>query len=74
MGIAEGSAMSFAVGQALEGFMPFYVNFAMFVTGRHGPSCGRPATPKPTSSSSVAIPVWMMARTALRTTRWRILP
>ena len=33
MGIAEGSAMSFAVGQALEGFMPFYVNFAMFVTG-----------------------------------------
>ena len=29
MGIAEGSAMSFAVGQALEGFMPFYVNFAM---------------------------------------------
>ena len=33
MGIAEGSAMSFATGQALEGFMPFYVNFAMFVTG-----------------------------------------
>ncbi len=33
MGIAEGSAMSFAVGQALEGHIPFYVNFAMFVTG-----------------------------------------
>ncbi|MEG0100295.1 MAG: transketolase C-terminal domain-containing protein [Citrobacter sp.] len=33
MGIAEGSAMSFAVGQALEGNIPFYVNFAMFVTG-----------------------------------------
>lgn len=33
MGIAEGSAMSFAVGQALEGQIPFYVNFAMFVTG-----------------------------------------
>ena len=33
MGIAEGSAMSFAVGQALEGYIPFYVNFAMFVTG-----------------------------------------
>ncbi|MFA1283560.1 transketolase family protein [Citrobacter telavivensis] len=33
MGIAEGSAMSFATGQALEGNIPFYVNFAMFVTG-----------------------------------------
>ncbi|WP_058913087.1 transketolase family protein [Entomohabitans teleogrylli] len=33
MGIAEGSAMSFATGQALEGAIPFYVNFAMFVTG-----------------------------------------
>lgn len=33
MGIAEGSAMSFAVGQALEGNIAFYVNFAMFVTG-----------------------------------------
>lgn len=33
MGIAEGSAMSFAVGQAVEGNIPFYVNFAMFVTG-----------------------------------------
>lgn len=33
MGIAEGSAMSFATGQALEGKIPFYVNFAMFVTG-----------------------------------------
>ncbi|WP_413498634.1 transketolase family protein [Buttiauxella gaviniae] len=33
MGIAEGSAMSFAIGQALEGHIPFYVNFAMFVTG-----------------------------------------
>ncbi|PWC13021.1 transketolase family protein [Brenneria corticis] len=33
MGIAEGSAMSFAIGQALEGQIPFYVNFAMFVTG-----------------------------------------
>ena len=33
MGIAEGSAMSFATGQALEGTIPFYVNFAMFVTG-----------------------------------------
>ncbi len=33
MGIAEGSAMSFATGQALEGQIPFYVNFAMFVTG-----------------------------------------
>lgn len=33
MGIAEGSAMSFAIGQALEGNIPFYVNFAMFVTG-----------------------------------------
>ena len=25
--------MSFATGQALEGNIPFYVNFAMFVTG-----------------------------------------
>ncbi|MES0267616.1 transketolase family protein [Citrobacter sedlakii] len=33
MGIAEGSAMSFATGQAMEGNIPFYVNFAMFVTG-----------------------------------------
>jgi transketolase len=33
MGIAEGSAMSFAAGQALEGNIPFYVNFAMFITG-----------------------------------------
>lgn len=33
MGIAEGSAMSFAIGQALEGNIPFYVNFAMFITG-----------------------------------------
>ncbi|GAL49185.1 TPA: transketolase C-terminal domain-containing protein [Citrobacter farmeri] len=33
MGIAEGSAMSFTTGQALEGNIPFYVNFAMFVTG-----------------------------------------
>lgn len=33
MGIAESSAMSFAIGQALEGNIPFYVNFAIFVTG-----------------------------------------
>lgn len=33
MGIAETSAMSFAAGMALEGQIPFYVNFAIFVTG-----------------------------------------
>lgn len=33
MGIAETSAMSFTTGLALEGLIPFYVNFAMFITG-----------------------------------------
>lgn len=33
MGIAETSAMSVAHGLANEGMIPFYVNFAMFVTG-----------------------------------------
>lgn len=32
-GIAEQSSMSIAQGVASEGFIPFYVNFAMFVTG-----------------------------------------
>ena len=32
-GIAEASAMSIASGIALEGQIPFYVNFAMFVSG-----------------------------------------
>lgn len=33
MGIAEASSMSFAIGQALEGQIPFFVDFAIFVTG-----------------------------------------
>lgn len=33
MGIAEQSAMSVATGLALEGKIPFYVSFALFVTG-----------------------------------------
>lgn len=32
-GIAEQSSMSIAQGVASEGYIPFYVNFAMFVTG-----------------------------------------
>jgi len=33
MGIAEQSSMSVAGGLAIENFMPFYVNFAIFITG-----------------------------------------
>ena len=32
-GIAEQNAMSIAAGMAAEGKIPFYVNFAMFVSG-----------------------------------------
>ena len=33
MGIAEQNTMGAATGLALEGLIPFYVNFAIFVTG-----------------------------------------
>jgi transketolase len=33
LGIAESSAVSLAMGMAQEGMIPFYVNFAIFVTG-----------------------------------------
>jgi transketolase len=74
MGIAEGSAMSFAVGQALEGYIPFYVNFAMFVTGTAWTKLRQACYAKANVKLVVAIREWMTARTAPRTTRWRILP
>lgn len=64
--------MSFAVGQALEGFMPFYVNFAMFVTGTAWTQLRQACYAKANIKLVGSHPVWTMARMALHTMRWRI--